>query len=702
MLFSFNWLKELSGYNETPQKLAELLTLRVFEVEGMEKVGSDWTLDIKISTNRMMDAASHEGMAREIAAISRISNFPASAKASAGKQASISKQKETQKKAEKFPIKITIAGKNLCPRYTAQLIRISNNPVSPAGMQERLIACGFRPINAVVDVTNYVMLETGMPLHAFDADEIRGGHMTIQESREGDRMTTLDGVERVLSAGTIIIEDGGRLIDVAGIMGGANSAISGKTQTIFLQAAVFDPGRIYRATRLLKHNTDASKRYASGVDPAKTVRALAHAAELLEQIAGARQSSGVFDWYPEKKDSLKILFDTSRADGLIGITLGSEFYKQTFVRLGFGVRPMRGGLMVEVPSDRGDIARQEDLAEEVVRMYGYDRIPSTFPTAAIVPAPLNDELYWQERIQDIAVGAGFTEHEPYAFTSGRALDDFAIGREGLISVENPMNPDTTHLTPRPLTAFVEAAARQAREFESVRLFGIAKGFRFWGENRNKGTRWPVNETKYLVFALSRKGGEGEDEFFELKGVLDEVFTSLGIADYWYDDAIEPAARSGEYAMYHPYRTAQIRAGNELLGVLGEIHPATGERIKQKSRITAAEISFDWLWRLARREQEFRPVGKYPAVMRDIAVIVPFFTKTEEVTNVIETAGGALLADSDLFDYFQDERMKENDEKSLTFRLIFQSPDRTLTDEEVHERIDTITRALEKKGWNVRK
>ena len=293
MKFSYLWLKDIVGFKETPQKLAEVLTLRSFESESIEKIGKDYALDMKITANRLADAAGHLGLAREIAAITsarfeapRITLLPTT---------------------KKFGIDLDIIPSDLCSRYAAVLLEIPKSVQSPRWLQERLITCGLRPIDSVVDVTNYVMLETGHPLHAFDAEKIAGKQMLVRESKRADVVTTLDGVKRVLPEGEIIIQDRDRIIDCAGIMGGENSAVSTETKTIVLQAAVFDPTHIYRASTSLGLATAASKLYAAGVDRSASMEALERAASLLEEIAGARRMGSAFDWYPEKADRKSVV-----------------------------------------------------------------------------------------------------------------------------------------------------------------------------------------------------------------------------------------------------------------------------------------------------------------------------------------------------------------------------------------------------------
>lgn len=679
MRFSYRWLKELVAFKESPQELAELLNLSAFEVEGIEKIGSDFILDAKIPTNRVSDAGSHHGLAEEIAALLKLK-----VKTPPLRAGNAHTRLQTPK--------IAVAKPELCPRYTAVILDLKAQKASPAWLQERLAVCGLRPINAVVDMTNYIMLETGQPLHAFDFDKIRGGRMTIRESKEGEKLTTLDGTAHTLLRGAIVIKDAERLIDLAGIMGGENSAVSANTRRILLQAAAFDPVRIYRAMRALNFTSDAAKIYAAGTDPNKTSGALQRAVDLLLEMNAVDTPREYIDLYPKKILPQKIAFRPAYADHIIGVALGPAFHADVFRRLGFITRRGRRQWIVEAPTKRKDLQREEDLIEEVARFYGYARLTPKLPESHLTPAPRNDSAWWERRIADHLSGAGFTETRLYAFTGERELDNFRIDRARVVALENPMNPETAYLVPRALIKSVMSAADNLKHFDEIKIFTIAKSF----------LQDPLEETKSLVICLAQKGATGEEQFYRLKGAVDTLMESLGISDHGYDDAQESGMRNNELGIYHPYRFAEIKIGDEKIGVIGEIHPAILKDIKARGRIAAAEIDMEKLTRLATAEAEYRPIGKYPAIIRDIAIVVPADAKTQNIENVISTAGGDLLADTDLFDYFQDGALADNAQKSLAFHLVFQSPDRTLTDAEADAAVAKIIAALEAQNWEVKK
>ncbi|KKW20714.1 MAG: phenylalanine--tRNA ligase subunit beta [Candidatus Sungbacteria bacterium GWC2_49_10] len=686
MKFSYNWLKDIVGFKETPQKIAERLTLRSFEIESIEKAGSDWALDVKIPANRISDAANHLGLAQEIAV-------------SLGKRIKLLVIKKTFAK-EKFPkISFAIARPDLAPRYTAASIRIKNIGVSPKWMQERLATCGFRPLNAVVDVTNYVMLEMGEPMHAFDLGKVWGRRMSVREARKGERIETLDGTAHTLPDGAIIIEDAERIIDLAGIMGGENSAVSEETKEIFLQAAVFDPVRIYRACRALNFSSAASKIYSAGIDAARTEDALWRAIGLLKEC-GVLVSHGDFiDLYPKKETPKKILFRPEYANRLIGEVIKPDFYKKIFTALGFQVLAKKDRWVVEVPITRRDISIEEDLIEEAVRFYGYENIRALMPEGGLHVGRENEEYAFESAVRSYFSSHGYSELLLHEFASESDLKEFSIDPGRALELENPLNPETAYLHPRIAAKYAASAAANIRNFDSVKIFGIAKSFR----KRREGVGiQAVDEHKDFIVAIADKDAKGEKGFYNLKGALDGFFDSLGIAEHWYDDSFAHAERKEERGIFHPHRAAEIRIDGEKIGVIGEIHPVILENIKSRARIAVAEIDFNALRKHADAEREFRPIPKYPAIIRDISLVVPSDARVDDVLQAIQDAGGENLSDVDLFDYFEDEKMRKEEKRSLAFHLVFQAEDRTLTDGEVEKSVTAIVKALEQNRWEVRK
>lgn len=695
MKFSYHWLKEIAELSDTPEELAEFLTMRAFEVEEVKKSGEDWMLNIKVLPNRIADASGHIGMAREIAALKGTSI-----------QNKVSGIKEDKKRKASDVLTVKIENPEDCPRYTARVIAGVRIGPSPAWMRARLEACGLQSINSIVDATNYVMLETGQPLHAFDYEKLGSRTETkktilVRRAEKNERIETLVGKAYDLSPDILLITDGANPLAIAGIKGGNASGITNSSRTIIIESANFNPMRVRLASQKLKLKTDASYRFEHGMDPNQTLAALNRVSEIITQsnVAGGTILSGVIDVITKKITPSKILFSVSAANALLGTELPASFYRSAFMRLGCGVaKKARGAMIVTPPTIRRDLAIEEELIEEAGRILGYDNIPPQMPAIAARPAERNDERWWEERTRDILVGAGFTESMLSEFTSAQELGQFRLDPATAPELENPLSPETRYLVPRALIKYVVSAAENLRHFDNVRIFGIAKSFRA-GKN---GMVPGMEERKNLIMVFAEKGASGEDEFYQLKGAVEQLLESLGISDHWYDDVQELGIRNNELGIYHPYRMAEIKIGDEKIGVLGEIHPDILKNIKARARIAAAEIDMEKLTRLATNEAEYRPVGKYPAIVRDIAVIVPADTKTQDAENIISAAGGELLADTDLFDYFQDDALRAEAQKSLAFHLVFQSAERTLIDAEVDVIIKKIIAALEEKEWEVKK
>lgn len=689
MKFSYNWLKEIAGFRDTPQELAMLLTMRAFEVEGLERHGADWVLDIKILPNRIADASGHRGLAREIAALKNIKLKIQSPKL---------QEDRTRKTSD--AVKISIENPADCSRYTARVMDGVKVGPSPMWMRERLEACGLQSINNVVDAANYCMLETGQPLHVFDFDTLAGPpqkkEIVVRRARKGEYLAALDDKTYELNPDILVIADAHRPLAIAGIKGGRDSGVSESTTRIVLESANFDLTAIRRASQILGLRTDASMRFQHGLDPNETSAAVDRLAVLIRDSAReATIYSGRADQYTRKTIQHAILLRPAYTERVMGTKIPSGFYRPAFGRLGWVATPKGKDFVVKPPTVRRDIEIEEDVIEEIGRLFDYAAVPARMPQAVLTGNTNGDMGSWHDGIRDVLVGTGFMESELYQFTSGREAALFRISPDALIELENPPNEETQYLVPRLMMKYAVSAAENMRYADEVRIFGIGKSF-FRDARRASGHI----EREDLVLALTRKNAD-EEGFYELKGAVDTLLTSLGITDHWYDDVPdrEPTPRD----KFHPHRFAEIKIGDEKIGQIGEIHPDILRDIRSKSRITIAEMDMEVLVQDATAEAEYRPVGKYPAITRDIAVVVPDTTKADDVESVIQTAGGSLLIDVDLFDYFQNASMTDAGEKSMAFHLIFQSSERTLTDTEIDGIMQSMTTALESRpDWEVKK
>ncbi|MBI2038940.1 MAG: phenylalanine--tRNA ligase subunit beta [Candidatus Niyogibacteria bacterium] len=691
MRFSYLWLKEFVPRLPKPDKLAELIARHAFEVEGMEKRGRDVILDVAVLSNRTPDAGGHIGFAREVAAITKQKGkFPA--------------PKALEPSGNKF-LSVTVKPSEAAPRYHGALIRNIRIQPSPAWLRERLAALGVHAVNNVVDITNYVMLESGHPLHAFDYDTIRGKRLNIRLSREGETIETLDGKMRVLPSGAIVASDAAGIIDLCGIMGGANSAVGPKTKTIFLQAANFGSAHVHRAFSRLGLRTDAAGRYAAGLDPNAAGSALALAVELLRELASG-EVAGVIDIYPRRIAPAVIPLEPDAVNRLLGTDLQEKEMRSILERLSFHVEAAKGILTVTVPTARRDIARDVDLIEEIGRLSGYDAIGEARPVGELITAVTDTRLAYSDRILSVFRNAGFDEVRTYSFIGEKetALLD-ADTRAALFELENPQSRDAASLRPMILPSLF-GAAREAVKFASpVRFCEQSRVFRAPRAWRDT----PQCEENRLAFIHCDKEKHPAHSpiFYELKGSLSAIAEALGLPEFWYDDvpASSGLLTKGAARLLHSYQSASMKIGDTTVGVFGTVHPDIRRAFDLPPGTAAGELYLDAFETELESEKEYRAIPKYPAILRDLAILVPKNVRMTDIEDVIQNTGGELLADVDLFDVFEGDDPPVGGgagRKSLAFHLVFQSEERTLMDREVEALMKKITKALETNPeWEVR-
>ncbi|MDP2637263.1 MAG: phenylalanine--tRNA ligase subunit beta [bacterium] len=680
MIFSYNWLQE---FLKTPlpkaEKLQDDLALHVFEVEGMEKKGSDVLLDVSILPQRG-DCMSHRGLAREISAIEK-------------KEL---KEPETMAlKAQKgsLPLlKVSLEDHALVPRYAALVLEGVALSASPQWMQQRLETLGINSINNIVDITNYVMLELGQPLHAFDFAKIQGSAMYVRGAKTGEKLTLLDDTDMQLPKGTLVIEDQNRIIDLAGIKGGKVSSIGKTTKNIVLQAAVFDRKKIYQTKKLINYRTSAADLYSYGIDPNLAMTALERAAFLLTKYGGGKIVQ-VIDLYQKPRKPFVVLLQKDAVETLLGAKIPQKESQDILKRLGFKV----SGVKVTVPTWREDVSIVQDLVEEVGRLHGFHAIPAQFPKERIAPAQENQNHAWQELMRDTMKEAGFSETYSYSFVGEKdmALLNYAPSDTGrLVELQNPISADFKFLRMNLLDNLVKSAAFNDKPFQGkpIKLFELGKVF-------EQGVKEPKERS--MIAAVLSPAAKSPNAFFEAKGVVDLLFSQLGIADNWYDE-YEAAPERGRTGLWRKGRTAEIKIGkNKAIGFLGEVSAEVVKNLGISRTVVGFEIDAELLLEHALEEREYRPASRFPPVLRDIAVLVPLEVRVADVLNIITTAGGELVADIDVFDIFEGAELPSG-KKSLAFHIVFQAEDRTLTNEEVEQFYKKIVQTLgENPEWEVR-
>jgi len=684
MKFSYNWLQEFFNRNlPSPKNLAELLTDHFAEVEEIKKEGKDFSFEIDVRPNRAGDCFSHFGIAREIAAITKVKINEV--KTSPARQKSkINENKES--KAIDF-ICVEIKDKHTCQRYTARAIADVKINVSPKWIQEKLKVCGLRPINNIVDIANYVMLETGQPLHAFDLDKLEGRRIIVRFGKSGEKVTTLDGEHYNLDEDILVIADEKKPIGIAGIKGEKFSGISKSTKVIVLEAANFKQKIIRRGSQKLRLKTDASLRFEHGIDPNLTETAINRAVFLIQEIAGGRAAKGLIDYYPKKVLPKRIKLNLDYVESLLGVKISLKKIINILKKLQFqcaeaGPRH----IMVGVPTFRLDINLPEDLIEEIGRIYDYNKIPAVFPVTALMPAKRNLDIFWENIAKNVLKEAGFTEVYNYSFIGENDSKIFSFKKKALIEIENPISSEQRYLRPSLIPNLLKNVRNNAKNFGEIEIFELGKVFR---KNSNS------KEKKQLSGVITG------DNFYQAKGIVNLLSQKLGISNIWYNE-YKPTPEESKMALWHQKKAAKIKINSKEIGFLGEISSKVLADFKISSKMVVFDIDFEKLANLATEEKEYRPISKFPAAVRDLAILVPREVRIKEVLNKIETAGGSLVRDIDLFDIYEGEELPEG-KKNLAFHIIYQAEDRTLAATEIDKIQNKIIQALEKEiEWEVRK
>ncbi|MBI2042320.1 MAG: phenylalanine--tRNA ligase subunit beta [Candidatus Nealsonbacteria bacterium] len=660
MLFSYNWLKDYVKSLPAPDKLAVSLTMHFAEVEDIKKLAGDFVFDIDIRPNRAADCFSHLGIAREIAAIANLT-----LKMPSVKVPFLGAVKTTDL------VEVIVQDKPACSRYTAKAVTDVKVGPSPKWLQDRLKACGMRPINNIVDAANYVMLETGQPLHAFDAEKLQGKKIIVRPAKKTEEIVTLDGDKFSLDPTILVIADEKKPVAIAGIKGGKDTEIDKQTKTIIIESANFNPLAIRRASKKINLRTDASVRFEHGLDPNLAEFALNRAASLMQKIAKGKAAKDMIDIYSQKVSPVQINLDLNYLNGLLGINIAKTRAAQILKKLGFKIiKQTKKYLLVEAPTSRSDVSLPEDLIEEIGRIVGYEQIPAVFPAASLIPAKRNDGLFWEDMVKDILKAVGFTEVYNYSFIADKDAGE-------LVELQNPLSAEQKYLRPSLIPGLLTNAKKNAANFSSIKIFEIGKIFK-----KDKD----IKEQKQLTALMT-----GTD-FYQLKGIVDLLLEKLGISSVWYDD-YQPTPEESKLELWHPQKRAEIKTDDGEIGFLGEILPI---------KAVVFDINFDKLVESVSGEHEYRPISKFPAVVRDLAILVPRKIKVEEVLNKINTAGGAIIRDVDLFDIYEGEEVPD-DKKNLAFHIIYQSEEKTLTSAEVDLVQQKVIKALEKDpSWEVRK
>jgi phenylalanyl-tRNA synthetase beta chain len=695
MRIPLSWLREFVDVPGSATEIGAVMSARGFAVEGIEAVAGDMVIDFEVTANRP-DCLSVMGMAREVGTAFRLQVRRPAVRTASGETVAVVKGEApplnllSLKTVEAGDLDIAIDNASLCPRYAGAMAEVSVGE-SPAWLQSRLKAAGVRPISNIVDVTNYVLIELGQPMHAFDFKRLAGGQIRVRTARPGETITTLDGQSRRLEPDMLVIADAARAAAVAGVMGGADSEVRRNTTTIVLESACFDALSVRRTSRRLGLKTEASIRFERGADPRLPVTAMERACALLEHIGAGEARGTVVDRHAMRLEPRTLRLRRGRVGGLLGMQVDDQEIRRILEGLGFALRDATGGWDVIVPTRRVDVLREVDLIEEVARHHGFDRIPATFPALASAPAQVDPKIVEARALRAVLTGAGFSEAATFGFVAQEAAAPFGAP-DDVVPIANPLSENYAVLRPSLLPGLVDSVAHnRRREQHDVRLFEIGSRFsRSGGERRGLAIAWTGQATADHWSDRPR----GVD-MFDMKGVADRVCDAL---------AVSVRATPEHTPWLVPGRAAAISVDGRRIGVFGQLAPAIAERhgLPAADAVYVAEIDLDDAAALrAGTPFKAEALPRFPSVTRDISIVVDAALAAETVRQTIRTAAPPTLVRVQEFDRYQGTGIPDG-RISLSIRLGFRAADRTLTDGEVQQAMDAVMAALRERHGAVQR
>lgn len=631
----------------------------VVELLGLHDVNFEY----EITSNRV-DCFGVLGIAREVAATFDKKFVPP-----------VVTETGNSEKVEDY-ISVEVQDSKLCPRYTARVVKNIKLAPSPEWMQRRLASVGIRPINNIVDITNYVMEEYAQPMHAYDLDTIEDRKIVVRKAENGEDFVTLDGQSRQLDDSMLMICDGKKPIGLAGIMGGENSMITDDVQTMLFEAATFDGTNIRLSGKKLGMRTDAQAKFEKGLDPNNAMEAMNRACQLVEELGAGEVVGGAVDIYPVHKEAIRIAYDPVKINALLGTDIPEEEMISYFEKLDLTVD--REKREVCVPTWRQDLEQMADLAEEVARFYGYDNIPMTLPGGRATAGGLSDKLRYENMVREVVEGYGFCEGMTFSFESPKVYDKLQLPQDDKlrqsIQISNPLGEDYSVMRTSALGGMLTSlATNYNRRNQDVRLYELA--------NVYMPKQLPLTELPDERMQLTL-GMYGQGDFYVMKGLVQAVMERMGLTDY---ATYSPQAKK---SFLHPGRQAEVIYQDRSIAYLGEVHPAVQKNFGIGERTYVAVIDMKSVSELANFDVKYTGVAKFPAMTRDISLSMKKTVLAGEVEEIIRDKGGKLLESCDLFDIYEGAQLTQG-YKSLAYKLVFRANDRTLTDEEVSLAMDKI-------------
>ncbi len=644
--------------------------------DAIEALGlHDAVVEYEITSNRV-DCFSMIGMAREAAATYGLAFHPPIVPGTV-------KGGDVTNYAS-----VEVEATDLCPRYCARVVKNLKIGPSPKWMRERLASQGIRSINNLVDITNYVMEEYGQPMHAYDLDTIADHKIIVKRAKDGDKFVTLDGQERNLDSNVLMICDGEKEIGIAGIMGGENSMVTDHISTLLFEAACFDGTNIRLSSKRIGMRTDASAKFEKGLDPNLALEAINRACQLIEELGCGEVVEGVIDIYPDPVEPWKLPFEPAKMNHLLGMEIPEELMLQYFERLGLSYDMNTNELTI--PTFRQDLHCMADLAEEVARLYGYDKLPATLPRGEATVGKKQFHMLVEDVARDVCENNGFSGGMTYSFESPKVYDKLLIPQDSdirkAIVISNPLGEDFSIMRTISLNGMITSLATNFnRRNKDARLYEIGN---IYLPKQLPLTELP-EERKMLTLGMY-----GQCDFFNMKGVLEELFEKLGLHHAF---TYNP---KGGYPFLHPGRQAAIQNGEDVIGYIGQLHPEVVDNYNMKGEVYVAVIDLPKLTALASFDRKYEGIAKFPASTRDLSMVMSKDIFVGQVEEVIKKYGGSLLENYELFDVYEGEQVGRG-KKSVAYTMTFRAKDRNLEASEVNAITDKIIAGLQKLGIELR-
>ena len=642
------------------------LGVEVKELLGLNKA----ILDFEITSNRP-DCLSMVGMARETAAALRTTYKMPNLEYKVSNSANINDELKVEVKDE------------LCSRFMARGIKNVKVQPSPGWMQERLLEAGIRPIDNIVDITNFVMLEIGQPMHAYDKREITTNKIVVERAKANENFTTLDEAERVLDDSMLCIKDSDTIIGLAGIMGGLNSEIKEDTTEVIFECANFDGANIRANSKKLNLRSEASSRFEKDIDPNLAEIAMNRACALICELGAGEVMEGTIDVYNNKKEAGTVVVDSKWVNAFLGTDISKEEMKRCLDSVDLFTEIDGDNLVVTASTFRVDIAIREDIAEEIARIHGYDVIPTTIFKVSTEREPKYRKGILDNKVVLLATGSGLNQAISYSFVSPKVFDKINLPADSelrnVVKIKNPLGEDYSVMRTTTLPSMMECLGRNySRNNSYVRLFEIGKVY-IPSEDENT---LPTEKNLLTI------GMYGECDYLDLKGVVENIVEGLGVKNPKYE-------RESENVSYHPGKTAKLVVGRTVAGTLGEIHPDVSENYGVDEACFVATLDLDVLYESANTDRKYKPLPKFPAVTRDIALLVEDAVLVQEIEETIRKAGGNLVEKVELFDIYKGKQIPDG-KKSIAYAIAYRDENKTLTDKDVNKVHDKILRSLEYK------